>query len=132
MNKQHQILDYGLIFLSRAIRSFFLGVFALMFFENLFIKGLSFANVTHIQMFVLAGYVLSSRILIKNVKSFGVVNSLMIASLCRGIAGLVFAHVKSQNILSAAALFGIVAIYGEWFCPFVEMEKIALVQLAKN
>lgn len=132
MDKQHHIYDYGLIFLSRAIRSFFTGVFALILMENLINKGLSFADITHIQMFVMVGYVFSSRILIKKLKSLGVVNSLMIASFCRGIAGLVFAHVKSQNVISAAALFGIATIYGEWFCPFATIEKTGFMQLAKK
>lgn len=112
MGKKCYILDYTFIFLSRAIRSFFLGVIALSLIENLLVKGLSIADITQVQIFIMIGYVLTSKLIIKQVKTLGVVNTLMIASLCSCATGFAIAHAKTANALSTAAFIGVFAIYG--------------------
>lgn len=67
MGEKCYVLDYFIIFLTRAIRSFFLGVIALTLIENLLVKDLSFADITQVQTFIMIGYVFTSKLIIKQV-----------------------------------------------------------------
>lgn len=125
-------MDYGIIFVCRAVRSFFAGVFALILIENLLSKGLSFADVGSLQLYILAGCVLAAKIITRLAKTLGVVNMLVVASLSKCAATFAFAHAKSNSALSTAAAFGCFAIYGDWFCPFLALERVVLAQLAKD
>lgn len=126
------MLDYSIIFVCRIIRSYFAGVFALLLIENLLLKGLSFAEVSPLQFCLFAGCLLTAKLTARLAKTLGVVNMLVVVSFVKCAATFAFAHAKSANALSTAAAFGCFAIYGEWFCPFLALERKVLGQLAKD
>ncbi len=83
--------DFTLLFLTRILRMISYGMLAVIFFQNLFQKGLSELQASSIQTCIVAGDIGISLFLTTRADRIGRVNTLLIGSFLKLVTGLIYA-----------------------------------------
>ena len=105
------------------------GMLAVIFFENLFLKGISEVESSWIQTAIVGGDIGVSLFLTTRADKIGRINTLMLGSLLKLLTGLIYAEVESIAILVLAGIFGVISVTGGEIGPFMPIEQSALSQL---
>ena len=104
--------DYTLLFLARALRMFSYGMLAVIFFQNLFLKGIAELTASAMQTGIVAGDIVISLFLTTRADRIGRVNTLMLGALLKIVTGLVYAEAESVMVLVVAGIFGVISVTG--------------------
>ena len=121
--------DFTLLFVTRIMRMIAYGMLAVIFFENLFLKGISEVESSWIQTAIVGGDIGVSLFLTTRADKIGRINTLMLGSLLKLLTGLIYAEVESIAILVLAGIFGVISVTGGEIGPFMPIEQSALSQL---
>lgn len=119
LNYQQKCRDFVLIFLTRVLRMFSYGMLALIFFENLFYKGLTPNEASWIQSGIVFGDVLISLVLTTQADRFGRINTLMLGALLKLFTGLFYAESNNAIILTISGILGVISVTGGEIGPFM-------------
>jgi hypothetical protein len=111
--------DYTLLFLTRIFRMIGYGMLAIVFFNNLFYKGITELQASWIQTGIVAGDIMISLFLTTRADKFGRINTLMLGALLKLITGLVYAEAESPFILLIMGIFGVISVTGGEIGPFM-------------
>lgn len=104
--------EFVLLFITRILRMFSYGMLALVFFDNLFFKGLSADQASWIQSGIVFGDIIISLILTTQADRYGRINTLMIGALLKLITGLCYAKSDSIIILTISGILGVISVTG--------------------
>ncbi|CAM6002283.1 unnamed protein product [Sphagnum balticum] len=88
------------------------GMLSLVFFDNLFYKGLSTDQASWIQSGIVFGDIFFSLVLTTQADRFGRINTLMIGSLIKFITGLIYAESGNLVILTISGILGVISVSG--------------------
>jgi MFS family permease len=108
------------------------GMLSLIFFDNLFYKGLSATEASWIQSGIVFGDVLISLVLTTHADRFGRINTLMVGALLKLLTGLCYAESNNSIILIISGIFGVISVTGGEIGPFMPIEQSALSQLVED
>lgn len=112
LNYERKCRDFVLIFITRILRMFSYGMLSLIFFENLFFKGLTPTEASWIQSGIVFGDVLISLVLTTQADRFGRINTLMLGALLKLITGLCYAESNNAIILTVSGILGVISVSG--------------------
>jgi MFS family permease len=108
------------------------GMLSLIFFDNLFYKGLSTGEASWIQSGIVFGDVLVSLVLTTQADRLGRINTLMFGALLKLVTGLCYAESSNVIILTISGIFGVISVSGGEIGPFMPIEQSALSQLVED
>lgn len=124
--------DFTLLYLTRFLRMFSYGMLAVIFFENLFNKGLTEQEASWIQSAIVAGDIGISLYLTTRADRLGRVNTLMAGALLKLLTGLAYAESTNVVVLTIAGILGVISVTGGEIGPFMPVEQSALSQLVEK
>lgn len=84
------------------------------------------------QTCIVAGDICITLYLTTKANCIGRINTLMIASLLKLIAGIVYSESEDMTILAITGLLGIISVTGGEIGPFMSIEKSALAQVVEK
>lgn len=88
------------------------GMLAVVFFDNLFNKGLTATESSWVQSGIVFGDVLISLVLTTHADRIGRVNTLMFGALLKFITGLCYAESSNTIILIVSGVLGVISVSG--------------------
>jgi hypothetical protein len=83
--------DVALLFLSKITRMLSFGIITVLYFDNLFLKGISVVPSCWLQTVVVVGNIILSQLFRFYAPRIGIVNALMLASVLQFITGVIYA-----------------------------------------
>ncbi len=104
--------EFILLFLTRIIRMFSLGMLSAAFSDNLFFKGISNREINWIRPLVVYGDVLFSLILVTQADRIGRRKTLIIASLLKLLGGLVYSQTDITIPMIIFGTMGAISVFG--------------------
>jgi MFS family permease len=132
MHCKPHLKNFALLFLTRFLRMFSYGMLAVIFFENLFLKGISELEASWIQTAIVAGDIGISLYLTTRADRLGRINTLMAGALLKLITGIVYAGSENIIALTIAGILGVISVTGGEIGPFMPVEQSALSQLVEK
>jgi MFS family permease len=132
LNYQQKRRDFVLLFVTRILRMFSYGMLSLIFFDNLFYKGLTPNEASWIQSGIVFGDVIISLVLTTQADKIGRVNTLMIGAFLKLLTGLFYAEADNVIILTVSGILGVISVTGGEIGPFMPIEQSALAQLVED
>jgi MFS family permease len=109
---QSKYRDFVLLFITRILRMFSYGMLAVVFFNNLFSKGLTATESSWIQSGIVFGDVLISLVLTTHADRIGRLSTLMFGSLLKLVTGLCYAESSNTIILIVSGVLGVISVPG--------------------
>jgi len=88
------------------------GMLAIVFFNNLFYKGITEWQASWIQTGIVAGDIVISLFLTTRADKLGRINTLMMGALLKLITGLIYAEAESHLILLISGILGVISVTG--------------------
>jgi len=104
--------DFTLLFLTRILRMFSYGMLAVIFFDNLFQKGINATDASWLQSSIVFGDIFLSLILTTKADKIGRVNTLMLGALLKLATGLFYAFTSDIILLAISGILGVISISG--------------------
>lgn len=124
--------DFIMLFLTRIFRMIGYGMLAIVFFTNLFFKGISEVQASWIQTGIVAGDIMISLFLTTRADKMGRLNTLMLGAILKLVTGLIYAESESIFILLITGIFGVISVTGGEIGPFMPIEQSALTELIEK
>ncbi len=124
--------DFALLFVTRILRMFSYGMLSVIFFDNLFFKGVTEIEATLLQSATIAVDIAISLILTSKADRIGRLNTLMLGAVLKLITGLVYAESENLTLLFVTGIFGVLSVTGGEIGPFMAIEQSALSQLIEK
>lgn len=121
-----------MLFLTRIFRMIGYGMLAIVFFTNLFFKGISEVQASWIQTGIVAGDIMISLFLTTRADKMGRLNTLMLGAILKLVTGLIYAESESIFILLITGIFGVISVTGGEIGPFMPIEQSALTELIEK
>ena len=90
-NYKRKCKDFVLLFITRIMRMFSYGMLAVIFFQNLFSKGISPTQASLIQSSIVFGDIFVSLFLTTKADKIGRINTLMLGALLKLLTGIFYA-----------------------------------------
>lgn len=118
-NYRRHCKDFTLLFVTRIMRMIAYGMLAVIFFDNLFMKGISEIEAGWIQTCIVFGDIFISLFLTTRADKIGRINTLMLGSLLKLITGVIYAESESIVILIFTGIFGVISVTGGEIGPFM-------------
>ncbi len=132
LNYQQKRRDFVFLFVTRIMRMFSYGMLAVVFFDNLFYKGLTTNEASWVQSGIVFGDIIISLILTTRADRIGRVNTLMFGSFLKLLTGMFYADASNITILTISGIFGVISVTGGEIGPFMPIEQSALSQLVED
>lgn len=95
------------------------GMLSLVFFDNLFYKGLATDQASWIQSGIVFGDIFLSLVLTTRADRIGRINTLMLGSLLKLITGIFYAESTNIIILTISGILGVISVSGGEIGPFM-------------
>lgn len=124
--------DFIMLFLTRIFRMIGYGMLAIVFFTNLFFKGISEVQASWIQTGIVAGDIMISLFLTTRADKMGRLNTLMLGAILKLVTGLIYAESENIFILLITGIFGVISVTGGEIGPFMPIEQSALTELIEK
>ncbi len=124
--------DIFLLFVTKMLRAFSYGMLSVIFFDNLFFKGVTEIEATLLQSATIAGDIVISLILTSKADRIGRLNTLMLGAVLKLITGLIYAESENLTLLFVTGIFGVLSVTGGEIGPFMAIEQSALSQLIEK
>lgn len=104
--------DFTLLFLTRILRMFSYGMLAVVFFDNLFNKGINSTEASWLQSSIVFGDIFISLLLTTKADKIGRINTLMFGALLKLFTGLFYAFTSNLVLLAISGILGVISISG--------------------